>query len=1137
MVLGWSPRTNRYNLPDADSGSALIWGVHVAAPVRLVLLALIAGMLTFVSAPAQADLVLRQYDVLPLTSRGETLAVPSRNQMLFAGEADEVVVLDLATGVKQQVPGSAGVRTLSLSKDGGKVYGATGRGDALVVIDLDSVTAERFDVPAASCPTDAVGRAGRIFYVAAGEDCYSFGRLMALDLATGETTEITPPPGMNREFRNLSLDVVPGADRLVATEINPGTEMFVYDVSGDGAATLVAQRRNGDTVDRAFVTDDGSEVALATFASGSTSFLNVSDLSDTGRSVASDDVVQATPDVAVVLDYNGVSLMRRSDGLLVNRYVPPLEDDVDFGGPRLVGTTLHITGWRQTESGPERGLYTVEDALSPSRSLTVREVGDELVGVPMQLTGRLTFEGEGLGGASVILTQILPTKEALGTVVTDGDGTWSTEYVPRSSDVGRLVTIEASHEYGAQETVARAYVSPEKRVTELTLQAPERVPGEAVITVDGVIEDNAQPFADAPVTITHRCQDPLTSDTAVELVADRQGAFSFDLTAGTCRYYRFEAGYGGDASREPTSAVTGVWVDREPSTLRISSQPGETALPGEELTFEISLSDSAGKPVPGAELELTRRGPDTKDVVTYATTDDAGKIVRTIATTVEGYYSYTASWDGDPRLGPSYWSDGVTVKKAATSLSLEAPPSVKVGETFTLSGQLTGAPLPADLTLDGSSVDARSISTDEDGRFAFSTSSDVAGYTHWWVNYAGDETHASAQASRSVRINQWPTELTLEAPKSALVDEAFTLSGQLTGAPLPADLTVLEPGGTSRTTSTDAEGRYRLEVSSPRSGERSWTVRYDGDSTYAADEASTSVTIGKRSTTLTAQAPTTAHVSEQFEISGQLVGVDGAAEITVREPDGARLQATTGDDGSFAVATNWLRTGVETWTISYAGDDRHQAAEGSVTVDVEKFTPTLSIRTDRFRYTAGEGAEIRIGMSEAHDRRVVVTAKQYGRPAEVIYDAGLNPSGIILYREMKHTEVYRVRSFADYAQEAASVEIRRAVRPQLRTEPKGRWLGGGRYVLYGRNADPVFLSESYPARPDSCLRHQLQRFRGGSWRDVRTSVCKKQSSSGAVRWQLRGDQPLKVGYRVRALFAGDELNLPAKARWVYFRFE
>ena len=220
---------------------------------------------------------------------------------------------------------------------------------------------------------------------------------------------------------------------------------------------------------------------------------------------------------------------------------------------------------------------------------------------------------------------------------------------------------------------------------------------------------------------------------------------------------------------------------------------------------------------------------------------------------------------------------------------------------------------------------------------------------------------------------------------------------------------------------------------------------------------------------------------------------------------------------------------------TWNGQTDTAAAERSV--HVGKFLPSISLTTDRPQYRTGATARIRLQVSGSETRRVRLIASRLGGTVRVLFDGVLPSAGLTLDRTATLTETFTAQTLGDSRHDAATASVRPVVHAALRISASRPVVHDGRFLVYRASADPVLRTQVIPARANLCLRFHLQRREAsGVWRTARTSTCQRTGSLGAARWTLTGRQPTGDAFRVRATFAGDNLNGSAASSWIYLRF-
>ena len=226
-----------------------------------------------------------------------------------------------------------------------------------------------------------------------------------------------------------------------------------------------------------------------------------------------------------------------------------------------------------------------------------------------------------------------------------------------------------------------------------------------------------------------------------------------------------------------------------------------------------------------------------------------------------------------------------------------------------------------------------------------------------------------------------------------------------------------------------------------------------------------------------------------------------------------------------------------TFSVRAIADGQTDSTPATRSFQVDRLHPTVTLRTDRNRYLAGETARLTVGVTGSETRRMVVTASRAGRDPQVLFDGVVPQEGLVLTRTMSHSQALTARHVADTRHAATGASVWRGVRMRLTTVATRPVKRVGNVAVYRRSADPEFLTTGRPVRPGACLRMQVQQASSaGVWRTVRRSRCTRVNEFGKARWTLSAGKTAGAKFRTRATFDGDQLNVSSSGSWAYFRF-
>jgi hypothetical protein len=134
--------------------------------------------------------------------------------------------------------------------------------------------------------------------------------------------------------------------------------------------------------------------------------------------------------------------------------------------------------------------------------------------------------------------------------------------------------------------------------------------------------------------------------------------------------------------------------------------------------------------------------------------------------------TYTLEYAGDDAHYPATKQITVASVKAASTLALSAPTSVKRGTTYSLTGTLkSGGAVVANATITLSRKDLKgtttsTVKTSASGTFSKKDTPAVGGTVTWTVGWPGSSTQAAVTAKRSVTVPRAATSLSITTDKS-----------------------------------------------------------------------------------------------------------------------------------------------------------------------------------------------------------------------------------------------------------------------------------------------------------------------------------------------------------------------------------
>lgn len=608
---------------------------------------------------------------------------------------------------------------------------------------------------------------------------------------------------------------------------------------------------------------------------------------------------------------------------------------------------------------------------------------------------------------------------------------------------------------------------------------------------------------------------------------------------------------------------------------RLYVQP-HAADPAPRVTISTATT---GPHYPGRPVTLT--GTVTQDGVPLA---DAAVVLKklraqsplaTVMTDATGTWSYDYVPEAAPgiNLEASHTRDDlesvrriwIPVQPMPTKIELEGPASVAPRSSIEVHGRLHAdesgvgnrtiiwQPYCAGYPTD---PNATSKTTASDGTFSFTyapADNESCEKYEFWVRWSGDSVHAETSASHFTRVTWRRSELNITLPGTAhvqddLVGLATVKVDGTAASDAPVQVWIRHPDSTSTRHDgvTSADGTMQIPLTPTMTGEYEVTARLLATSDTLGATASAFLVASRVPSTLTIESiPASIDAGDSIAVRGRLQRDDGRhggveVQLIANDEKGDRrdLFATTDAQGYVEFTDEPGAAGSTRYVLLYEGDGgRYEAAPRQhATVVVAPLTPTVTLRTDRTTYSAGQSARLSVGVSGSLTRHIVVTAKRSGSEPVVLFEGKVPAGGLVLTRSMKHTETITAKHPADARHTAHQVSISRTVRLGLATVAMRPLERIGRSAVYRRTADPTFVTTSRPSRPGACLRMQLQKYVDGAWRTVKTSTCRAVQADGKAAWTLTGWQTPGVPFRTHAVFTDDRLNAASTGAWAYVRF-
>ena len=341
---------------------------------------------------------------------------------------------------------------------------------------------------------------------------------------------------------------------------------------------------------------------------------------------------------------------------------------------------------------------------------------------------------------------------------------------------------------------------------------------------------------------------------------------------------------------------------------------------GDNVVLNATLKDKEeNKPISGATVVFIINGTEHNE-----TTDDEGKASYTVSGLTAGNHTVNYRFDGnDNYKGDTSLSDIndiISVSKIDTHISVnESSLDLKVGGSAPINATLT----PANAgTLSYTSSNTSVVVVDEKGN----VTAKAVGEANITVSFAGDDTYAPAKdvvVTVTVTLNDASVaakDITLEIDANTTIDATTT------------------PEGLKVTYTPDDSGVVTVEngvVTGVKNGTAKITLTVGGDGGYAENSTTITVTVNKIHTEISVNDNVDMNVGDIVDVNATLTPAD-AGNLTYYSMTPSVVIIENGKVKAIA-------EGKATVVVSFAGNDKYNAANANITVKVSKISTEITV--------------------------------------------------------------------------------------------------------------------------------------------------------------------------------------------------
>jgi hypothetical protein len=390
------------------------------------------------------------------------------------------------------------------------------------------------------------------------------------------------------------------------------------------------------------------------------------------------------------------------------------------------------------------------------------------------------------------------------------------------------------------------------------------------------------------------------------------------------------------------------------ASATVTVTPATNSFPlSQSLNVTVAVSGASGTPTGSIGLNVGG------SVIAGTLSGGAATLTIPAYSFSPGSDTLTAHYSGDTSYARTTGTASVTVAKATPTVTLQ-PSATQIGANATDNIEIVvsgGGPTPTGtVTISINSVVSNTYALYV-GALNWSVYSNafVNGPNTITASYSGDGEYAPTTGTTTITATILIPTLQI-VPSTTILTTAQSMQVTVhvtgTGA-TPTGNVSLNAFGELFGTGVLSNGSYTFTVS-PASlypGADTLTVEYNGDNTYEAESATTSVTVSISPTSLTVTpSATSLYTNNSLTLTGQVVTAGGTPGGMITVSGGgytgfAWLGFTPGQY-SLTIPPGSLSPGTDVLTVSYSGDAFYTPSSTSTTVTVTQFvklTPTLTV--------------------------------------------------------------------------------------------------------------------------------------------------------------------------------------------------
>ena len=206
--------------------------------------------------------------------------------------------------------------------------------------------------------------------------------------------------------------------------------------------------------------------------------------------------------------------------------------------------------------------------------------------------------------------------------------------------------------------------------------------------------------------------------------------------------------------------------------------------------------------------------------------------------------------------------------------------------------------------------------------------------------YAGNDKYQASEDTITFTLEKGDVIVTVDPITDVVYGDNVTITGKFTtsdGKAISNSNVKITINDKKYYAKTDKTGAYTLSAKVTSVGENNVTVGYSGNTNYNAYETTATFNVEKQDVIVTVDPIADAKLGENITITGTFTDANGKAiansnvKITI---NGKKYYAKTDSTGTYTLTTTVTSAGINNITVGYSGNDKYNAYEETVTVNV-----------------------------------------------------------------------------------------------------------------------------------------------------------------------------------------------------------